>query len=189
MYKLYTDVDRNFTCKVDVGGVSLNECKARIILESKSVNLLFNGKINSDGTCTIPIGKLKNIFTESDSGNIKLEVIAENTIFDAWNDTFSIETKKKISISEIHDTATDMPKSKNISVSVDLDSDMKNEVRKNTTSHYTILKEQLKKRNVTTVQELTSIANKYFSIVENKGMGIQSVIKKQILNKLKKEIK
>ena len=59
MYKLYTDKNENFECKLKLEGASLKKAFARIILESEDMNLVFKGKIDSSGKCSIPIKKLR----------------------------------------------------------------------------------------------------------------------------------
>ena len=61
MYKLFTDKTELFECNVKLEGASLKNSQARLIIESEEVNLLFNGKIDSTGKCTIPIKKLKGL--------------------------------------------------------------------------------------------------------------------------------
>lgn len=193
MYKLYTDVEKKFTCKVDVGGASLNECKARIILETESINLLFNGNISNDGICEIPINKLKDYLKENQNGEIRLEIIAENTVFNPWNDKFIVETKKKVSVTEIKDveeTSSSVNKisESNINVSVKVDNDYQNNnVVENT--HLRLLKEQIKKRNVSTMDEFNSILSTYFSILNKKNIKLSEDVKTSIRKKLKKEVK
>ena len=103
MYKLFTDVNKNFTAEVDVQGAMLSECQARIILETDNLNLLYNGEITAEGKCEVDIKKLKGVLNESDMGNIKLEVIADGTLFTAWESDFIVDTKKKIAIHEVKD--------------------------------------------------------------------------------------
>jgi hypothetical protein len=106
MYQLYTDKQENFECTLKIEGASLNNSLCRLIVESKDVNLLFEGKISSTGEVEIPIKKLKNHLTEGDTGKLKLEVIAEDTYFTPWEDTFEIKTSKKVTV-EMKEPATD----------------------------------------------------------------------------------
>ena len=59
---------------------------------------MFNGKINSSGKCEIPIKKLKGLIDESSKGNIRLEVIAEDTYFIPWKSEFEINASKKVTV-------------------------------------------------------------------------------------------
>jgi len=97
-YKLYTDKQEVFECKIHLEGASLKKANARIIIESSDINLMFPGKIDKDGNCNVPIKKLKGLLDENDKGNIKLEVIAEDTYFEPWQSEFIIETAKKIKV-------------------------------------------------------------------------------------------
>ena len=96
MYKLYTDKTEIFECKVKIDGASLSNSKARLIIESEDLNLLFNGKIDEQGNCRIPIKRLKGILPESMKGEIKLEVIADDTYFIPWKSEFSVDASKKV---------------------------------------------------------------------------------------------
>jgi hypothetical protein len=96
MYKLFTDKTEIFECKVKIDGASLSNSHARLIIESEDLNLLFKGKIDADGNCKIPIKRLKGILPESMKGEIKLEVIADDTYFIPWKSEFSVDASKKV---------------------------------------------------------------------------------------------
>ena len=95
MYKLFTDKNELFECNISLQGASLKKSKARLIVETSEYSLLFNGKISSNGKCEIPIKKLKGLIDEDTTGNIRLEVIAEDTYFTPWESNFEVETSKK----------------------------------------------------------------------------------------------
>ena len=98
MYKLYTDKNENFECKLKLEGASLKKAFARIILESEDMNLVFKGTIDTNGKCSIPIKKMKGLLDESTKGEMKLEVVAEDVYFQPWQSEFIIETAKKLSV-------------------------------------------------------------------------------------------
>ena len=98
MYKLFTDKAETFECDIKIDGASLSKSKARLVIETKDYSLLFHGKINSDGKCTVPIKKLKGLIDESSKGDIRLEVIAEDTYFTPWESKFEIEASKKVTV-------------------------------------------------------------------------------------------
>ena len=102
MYTLYTDKIENFKCSIDVEGASLSETQARLVLESDKYNLLYEGTIDSSGKCSIDINKLKNILEEGTEGTMRLEVIADDTFFSPWEDTFTVKTNKKVTV-EVQD--------------------------------------------------------------------------------------
>lgn len=95
-YPLYKDKGENFQCDIYVEGAKTDDTIARIIIETNDWTLMFPGEI-SNGKVTIPIRKL-NIFDEGQVGKIKLEVIAEGTLFIPWEDEFKIKLSKKVSI-------------------------------------------------------------------------------------------
>ena len=117
MYTLYTDKNENFQCAIDVEGANLSDTQARLVLESDKVNLLYEGTIDSNGTCTIPINKLKNLLAEGTKGNMKLEVIAEDTFFSPWEDEFIVDTNKRVTVEVLSNTKNPIKENK-ISVKV-----------------------------------------------------------------------
>lgn len=98
MYTLYTDKQEIFECSISLEGASIKNSQARLIIESDNLNLLFKGTIDSDGKCTVPIKKLRNLLEESTKGKIKLEVIAEDVYFTPWESDFEVETSKKVTV-------------------------------------------------------------------------------------------
>jgi hypothetical protein len=98
MYKLFTDKTELFECNIQLEGASVKKSQARLLVESNDFSLVFNGEISSDGKCKIPIKKLKGLLEENTQGNIKLEVIAEDTYFTPWESKFMVETSKKIAV-------------------------------------------------------------------------------------------
>ena len=45
MYKLYTDKQEIFECDIQLEGASLNNSKARLVIETTDLSLLFKGNI------------------------------------------------------------------------------------------------------------------------------------------------
>jgi len=97
-YKLYTDKQETFECDLYLEGAELKNSSARILVETKDLTLLFPGKINKDGNCKVPIKKLKGLLGEDTTGNIKLEVIAEDTLIEPWQSEFVVSTSKKVTV-------------------------------------------------------------------------------------------
>ena len=98
MYKLFTDKTELFECSISLQGASLKKSKARLVVETPEYSLLFNGSISKGGKCEIPIKKLKGLIDENTSGNIRLEVIAEDTFFTPWESDFEVDTNKKVTV-------------------------------------------------------------------------------------------
>jgi len=96
-YKIFRDSDETFECVLSVEGTSLNDAKARIILESDSWSFIFDGKIFSDGRCVVPI-KRGIPLTEGTHGEIRLEIIADDQLFVGWQDSFTVNVAKKIKV-------------------------------------------------------------------------------------------
>jgi len=172
MYTIYTDKSEDFKCKIAVEGSKLTETVARLVIETDDVSLLFEGKIDSDGLCTVPIKKIKKVFSEGDSGKMKLEVIAEDTFFSPWEDDYTVKTNKKVTVEMINPQNT----IKESRVKVEVTPQPKQETTKKQvvvekkqttkkTNHSKIISEYLSKKGIT-------ISN----IAENKD-GVAKVIK------------
>ncbi len=96
MYTLYSDKQNLFECDIQLEGASLNDAFARLIIESNNLNLMYNGTITSDGTCRIDMPRLKGIVKES--GNLRLEVIADDMYFNPWESEYDLKTTKKVTV-------------------------------------------------------------------------------------------
>jgi hypothetical protein len=118
MYKLYTDKVENFKCSIDLEGASLDDTKVRLVLESGKLNLLYEGEVDAEGNCTIPIDKLKNVLKEGTEGTMKLEVIAEDTFFSPWEDQFSVNASKRVTVEVLNNDQKTIKESK-VKVKVD----------------------------------------------------------------------
>ena len=108
MYKLFTDKTELFECSISLQGASLKESRARLVVETPDYSLLFKGNISKSGKCEIPIKKLKGLIDEDTTGNIRLEVIAEDTFFTPWESDFEVETSKKVTV-EVKTQTTKKP--------------------------------------------------------------------------------
>ena len=97
-YKLYTDKQEIFECKIHLEGASLTKANSRIIVETQDLKLMFEGTIDKDGNCKVPIKKLRGLVSENDKGTMRLEVIAEDTYFNPWESEFEVGTAKKIKV-------------------------------------------------------------------------------------------
>jgi hypothetical protein len=108
MYKLFTDKTELFECSISLQGASLKKSKARLVVETQDYSLLFNGTISKSGKCEIPIRKLKGLIDENTTGNIRLEVIAEDTFFTPWESDFEVDASKKVTV-EVKSQTTKKP--------------------------------------------------------------------------------
>ena len=108
MYKLFTDKSELFECDIKLERASLNKSKARLVVETSDYSLLFNGSISSGGKCEIPIRKLKGLIDENTLGNIRLEVVAEDTLFTPWESDFEVDVSKKVTV-EVKSQTTKKP--------------------------------------------------------------------------------
>ena len=114
-YTLYTDREENFNCEIALEGARLRDSFARIILETSNVSLAFNGTIDSQGRCDIPIKPLRHLLEAKDRGIMKLEVVADDTYFKPWESDFVVDSYKKV---EVKINEMTMPSKPKISVSV-----------------------------------------------------------------------
>jgi 6-pyruvoyl-tetrahydropterin synthase len=107
-YLVYKDKLEDFSCDVQLEGANLSDTEARLILESDDWTLMFNGDIDNRGKCTIPIKKL-TILNEGLVGKIRLEIIAEGTVFTPWEDNFKVKLSKKVAV-KIHESKSNPKK-------------------------------------------------------------------------------
>lgn len=98
MYKIFLDKSKTFECDIQIEGASLNESEVRLYLEAENFLVTLKGKINSNGSVKIPIGKLKGILKENYTGKIFLEVIAEDTRFTPWSSQYKTDVSKKVQV-------------------------------------------------------------------------------------------
>lgn len=108
-YKFYTDKPILFECKIELEGASLDDTVARLVLETDSHSILFEGAVHSGGRCEIPVKKMKGILPEETTGRLRLEVIAEDTFFQPWESDFIVEQDKKMVV-EVKEPKTSRPK-------------------------------------------------------------------------------
>jgi len=96
-YPLFKDKSETFSCDVSVEGAKIDQTEVRLIIESSDWTLMFPGEVDRSGKCNIPIKKL-GILNEGSVGKIRLEVIAEGTVFIPWEDDFKVKMSKKVSV-------------------------------------------------------------------------------------------
>ena len=186
MYKLFTDKSELFECDIKLEGASLSKSSARLVVETQDYSLLFNGDINSSGKCEIPIRKLKGLIDENTTGNIRLEVIAEDTFFTPWESDFEVDASKKVTV-EVKSQTTKKP-----IVEAKVEVKVKNEKPTITEKDHVInlfkllIKEDINVDNISFKRnELNNIVATYLkeNTVKNTGKVINGVL--QILEKRK----
>jgi hypothetical protein len=100
-YLLNSDKLENFECKLCLEGASLNDSSARVVINANGYNLLYEGVIDSDGKCNVEITGLKKIFPAEVNGNMKLEVIADDTYFCPWEESVTIKPSKSLTVETV----------------------------------------------------------------------------------------
>jgi hypothetical protein len=95
-YPFYRDIEEVFECKVTIEGTASNSI-VRLLLETESWDIVFQGKIKKDGICSIPIKKL-SLFPVGTIGKATLEVIVDDILFTPWESPFRIEESKKVEV-------------------------------------------------------------------------------------------
>ena len=96
-HKIYRDKAEVFVCDIQMTGANPTNSKARIILETSDLTYMFEGGIDPNGTCKVPLRKM-NFLDENESGRIRLEVIAEDMVFTPWQDNFVAVNSKKVDV-------------------------------------------------------------------------------------------
>lgn len=163
MYKLFTDKTELFECNIKLEGATLKNSQARLLVESSDLSLIFKGNINSDGKCQIPIKKLKGLLDENTQGNIKLEVIADDTYFIPWNTNFIVETSKKVTVEVKSTQETPIITESKPKVSISNTPKSLAPVKKD---HTLRLLEMLKKENINLIN-ISSKKDRLNTIIEN----------------------
>ena len=180
MYKLFTDKSELFECDIKLEGASLSKSSARLVVETSDYSLLFKGNINSSGKCEIPIRKLKGLIDENTTGNIRLEVIAEDTFFTPWESDFEVDASKKVTV-EVKSQTTKKP-----IVETKVNVKVKTEKPTITEKHHVInlfkllIKEDINVDNISFKHnELNNIVATYLkeNTVKNTGKLIDGVLK------------
>jgi len=97
MYKLLRDKSNEFQCEIKLVGASEKTAKVRLFLEGVGCEYAFNGTI--DGTrVRVNLGKLKPFQNLMESGKIRLEVVADDTLFVPYESTYEIEESKSVTV-------------------------------------------------------------------------------------------
>ena len=183
MYKLYTDKQETFECDLFLEGADLKESSARIVVESKDLTLMFKGTIDDKGNCKVPIKKLKGLMSENTTGDIKLEVIAEDTLIEPWQSDFIVDTAKKVTVEvksqktkpQIKESTKPQVKIKSVKNYVNPIDEMVNTLIENKITIDKVLQNKKK---------IAPILNNYANTINYQG-GTQKFIKK-VINKLAK---
>ena len=184
MYKLYTDKQETFECDLFLEGADLKESSARIVVESKDLTLMFKGTIDDKGNCKVPIKKLKGLMSENTTGDIKLEVIAEDTLIEPWQSDFVVETAKKVTVEiksqkeekpQIKESTKPQVKVKSVKNYVNPINDIVKVLIENGITLSKVLKNKKK---------IAPILNNYADTINYQG-GTQKFIK-EVINKLAK---
>jgi hypothetical protein len=97
MYKLLKDKNNEFQCEIKLEGANINNATARLFLEADGAEYSFKGEIDGN-KCTIPMGKLKKFANLLESGKIRLEVLADDTLFVPYESDYQIEAEKKVTV-------------------------------------------------------------------------------------------
>jgi hypothetical protein len=181
MYKLFTDKAELFECDIKIEGTSLSKSTARIVVETADYSLMFNGKLTTDGKCTIPIKKLKGLIDENTKGNMRLEVIAEDTYFIPWKSEFEIDASKKVTVEVRSQSNKKVIKENTVQVS-----NVKQQITKKEVNHVANIMKLLVRENINMknlhlkkdrLNKIVATYTKYKPINENKKSVIKGVLK------------
>ena len=181
MYKLFTDKAELFECDIKIEGTSLSKSTARIVVETADYSLMFNGKLTTDGKCTIPIKKLRGLIDESTKGNMRLEVIAEDTYFIPWKSEFQIDASKKVTVEVKSQSDKKVIKENKIQVS-----NVKQQITKKDIDHVANIMKLLVHENINMknlhlkknrLNKIVATYTKYKPLNENKKSVIKGVLK------------
>ena len=187
MYKLYTDKAELFECDIKIEGASLNKSTARIVVETSDYSLMFNGKISKDGKCEIPIRKLKGLIDENTTGNIRLEVIAEDTYFTPWKSDFDVQASKQVTVEVRSQKSPNIIKENNVQVS-----NVKQQITEQEVSHVKNILKLLVRENINVnnlhvkkdrLNKIVATYKKYKPLTENKHKEVIKGVLKGLYKK------
>ena len=163
MYKLFTDKAEVFECDIKLSGASLDKSNVRLVVESADVNLLFKGKIDSTGKCSVPVKRLSGLLGETTPGTLRLEVIADDTFFTPWESEFVVETSKKVTVEVKSQNKNRIVESKKATIKV---MNIKNTPKQISESRHVLnILKMLVKENIT-LKNLTKKKNTVNKIIE-----------------------
>jgi hypothetical protein len=149
-YILNSDKSENFECKLCLEGADLQESEARLVINAKGINLLFEGEISEDGKCIVEVSGLKKVFPKETEGHMKLEVIAEgDTYFLPWEEDVIIKPSKQVKVETVSVGNKKPRKPK-----------MKVEVKQPSVDHVEVLLSKIRKQGLTK-SKLTENRKKY----------------------------
>jgi len=97
MYKLLKDKNNEFQCEIKLEGASITNAKARLFLEADGAEYSFKGEIDGN-KCTIAMGKLSKFANLLENGKIRLEVLADDTLFVPYESDYVLEQEKKVTV-------------------------------------------------------------------------------------------
>ena len=180
MYKLFTDKSELFECDIKLEAASLSKSKARLVVETSDYSLMFKGTISKRGKCEIPIRKLKGLIDEDTTGNIRLEVIAEDTFFTPWESDFEVDASKKVTV-EVKSQQTKKPiVETKVEVNVKKDTPTITEKEHVVNLFKLLIKDDINVENISYKRnELNNIVETYLkeNTVKNTGKVINGVLK------------
>ena len=96
MYTFYRDKEETFECNVSISGASINNTSARLIIDTPSLNIVLYGKLR-DNKCLVSIPKM-TMFNEGTRGQVRLEIIVDDTLFVPWESSCVIEGSKSVQV-------------------------------------------------------------------------------------------
>jgi len=83
-------LDKKNVLSFSIKSEGANKTTARLIIEMKNFGVVYNCSINKkEGT--VELTNLKNFLKENDEVKLKLEVIADDVLFQPWTDNFVAE--------------------------------------------------------------------------------------------------
>jgi hypothetical protein len=97
MYKLLKDKNNEFQCEIRLEGASAKNAKVRLFLEADGAEYSFNGKIEGE-QCIVPMGKLNKFANLLENGKIRLEVVADDTLFVPYESDYQLEAEKRVTV-------------------------------------------------------------------------------------------
>lgn len=179
MEVFFKDKSKLFEAKITVDGTTepLSECSARLILEFSNKNLLFYGETDDNGNCKFNIPPIKENY--GDKGKVKLEIVAESTLFKPWEDEFELKQRKTLK-AEIVRNEGNILKEENIKVQIEKKLDYPSVIFES------IKKEGINKANllkrISVVNNIITETVKKYNLPPSEVKEIKQVLKERLQN-------
>lgn len=166
--EFFRDKSKLFECDIKVSGTEFNMIRPRLIfkLDGSPFNLVVEGKVTTDGKCQIETPAFKNM-PSIKGGNVTLEVIAENMLFESWHSDFELQNSMNVVVENVTTESKKYPLTETKKVEVIVKEEFNTRTNK-------YLKENIDKKSHALINEALK---KYTGMTEDQKLYVKSILK------------